>query len=132
MSDKTTLMRAFNNHLFELLDDILGIYPEDVNISAAKKSLDQLKSVNPSIVIKAWYNYVYLRYKDQIDSGNLAFFFEKDYREDLTYVGNTDEVLKIIEKVRAPLREMSPANQEHTVSYLKNLNKLAMMYNEVK
>lgn len=131
MSDKTTLMRAFNNHLFELLDDILSIYPEDTNISAAKKSLDKLKSVNPSIVIKAWYNYVYLQYKDQIDSGNLAFFFEKDYREDLTNVGNTDEVLKIIEKVRAPLREMSPENQEHTVSYLKNLNKLSMMYSEV-
>lgn len=128
MSDKTTLMRAFNNHLFELLDDILGIYPNDPNISAAKKSLDQLKSANPSIVIKAWYNYVYLRYKEHIDAGNLAFFFDKDYREDLTYVGNTDEVLKIIEKVRAPLREMSAENQEHTVSYLRNLNKLAQLY----
>jgi len=131
MSDKTTLMRAFNNHLFELLDDILGIYPNDPNISAAKKSLDQLKSANPSIVIKAWYNYVYMRYKDQIDSGDLAFFFEKDYREDLTYVGNTDEVLKIIEKVRAPLREMSPENQEHTVSYLRNLNKLSQLYSSL-
>lgn len=131
MSDKTTVMRAFNNHLFELLDDILGIYPDDTNISAAKKSLEQLKSANPSIVIKAWYNYVYMRYKEQIDSGNLAFFFEKDYREDLTYVGNTDEVLKIIEKVRAPLREMSPANQEHTVSYLRNLNKLSQLYSNI-
>lgn len=126
--DKTTLMRAFNNHLFELLDDILGIYPNDVNISAAKKSLDQLKSANPSIIIKAWYNYVYLRYKDQIDAGDLAFFFDKDYREDLVYVGNTDEVLKIIEKVRAPLREMSAENQKHTVSYLQNLNKLSVLY----
>jgi hypothetical protein len=131
MSDKTTLMRAFNNHLFELLDDILSIYPDDANISAAKKSIEQLKSVNPSIVIKAWYNYVYLRYKEQIDAGDLAFFFEKDYREDLTYVGNTDEVLKIIEKVRKPLREMSVENQNHTVSYLRNLNKLSMMYSEI-
>jgi hypothetical protein len=131
MSDKTTLMRAFNNHLFELLDDILGIYPDDVNISVAKKSLEQLKSANPSIVVKAWYNYVYLRYQTQIESGDLTFFFEKDYREDLVYVSNNDEVLKIIEKVRNPLREMSSANQEHTVSYLKNLNKLAFMYNQL-
>jgi len=131
MSDKTTVMRAFNNHLFELLDDILGIYPNDANISAAKKSLEQLKSVNPAIVIKAWYTYVYMRYKEQIDAGNLAFFFDKDYREDLTYVGNTDEVLKIIEKVRAPLRTMSPANQEHTVSYLRNLNKLSQLYSTI-
>jgi hypothetical protein len=58
----------------------------------------------------------------------LSFFFEKDYKEDLSNLNNNDTVLKLIDNVRAPLKNMSEENKQHTVSYLQNLNKLSQMY----
>ena len=128
MSDKTTLMRAFNTLFIEFLEDILSIYPESVEIAAAKTSFETFRKMNPSAIIKAWYIYAYLPYSQYIEAGDLSFFFEKDYSQDLDVVSGQDEVLKMIERVRGPLRQLSEPNQEQTKKYLKNLNKLSLAY----
>lgn len=128
MADKSTVSKAFNTHLFEMLDDIIRIYPESEEISTAKVSLENIKRLNPTTIIKVWYKYVYLSYKTEIETGNLSFFFDKDYSEDLSNLKNNDQVLKLIDNVRSPLKTMSDENKEHTVCYLKNLNKLAILY----
>jgi hypothetical protein len=130
-TDKTTILKAFNIHLFEMLDDISSIYPNNIEVNTGKTSLENIKKMNPTTIIKVWYNYVYLRYQSQIDAGNLSFFFDKDYSEDLTYISNNDAVLKLIDNVRSPLKSMSPENKQHTLSYLQNLNKLAKMYQDL-
>ena len=38
MADKSTLSRAFNTHLLEFFDDIIGIYPDNQDIVKAKSS----------------------------------------------------------------------------------------------
>ena len=131
MSDKTTVYKAFNNHLFEMLDDIINIYPESVEINTARTSLENIRKMNPITIIKVWYKFVFLRYQTEIESGNLSFFFDKDYKEDLNQIKNNDTVLKLIDNVRAPLKNMSEENKKHTVSYLQNLNKLSQMYQEL-
>ncbi len=128
--DKTIIMRSFNKHLIEMLDDILNIYSENIEILTAKKTIETFKQFNPSILIKSWYIFVYVKYKKQIDQGNIDFFFEKDYSEDLVNIGESNEIMNMIENVRIPLSKLSPVNKEHTVSYLKNLNKLSMIYHE--
>jgi len=126
MSDKTTIMRAFNNHFTELLDDIIGIYPDNVEVLTAKKSFETFRKMNPSSIIKAWHLYVYLPYSKYIEDGDLSFFFEKDYSSEL----DSDEVLKMIERVRTPFRQMSDSDKEQTKKYLKNLNKLSVVYSQ--
>ena len=32
MADKTTILRAFNTHLFEFLDDVIAILPDNVGL----------------------------------------------------------------------------------------------------
>jgi hypothetical protein len=32
MSDKSTVLRAFNKHFFEFLDDVSAVYPENMDI----------------------------------------------------------------------------------------------------
>lgn len=128
MSDKTTLMRAFNTLFIEFLEDILTIYPESVEIASAKTSFETFRKMNPSAIIKAWNLYVYLPYSQYIEAGDLSFFFEKDYSQDLEGGTNQDEVLKMIERVRGPLRQLSESNKEQTKKYLKNLNKLSLAY----
>lgn len=128
---KLTYLKAFNQHLMEMLNDISNIYPDNIEIKTAKISIDKLKQLNPSIIIKAWHKFVYMPYKEYLDNGDLSYFFEKDYKNDLSALKNTDDILKIIDNLREPLRQLSPSNKEHTISYLKNLNKLSEIYNNM-
>jgi hypothetical protein len=131
MTDKITIQRAFNSHFVELLDDISSVYPENADIVFGKKSLENMKRLNPTILVKGWYKYVNIPYGSQIDSGNLDFFFEKDYTSDLSHLHDMNEILNLIDKIRGPLQNMCFKNKEHTSSYLKNLNKLSFLYHEL-
>ena len=77
MADKSTLLRTFNTHLFEFLDDIIGIFPNNTELQIAKTSFQTIKRANPTAIAKVWYSYVYAPYRDVIDSGDIHFFFQK-------------------------------------------------------
>jgi hypothetical protein len=80
----------------EFLSDIINIYPENSEIVQAKSMFETVKKANPSLLIKTWFKHVYLPYKDVIDSGNIAFFFEKDYSSDLINLNNSQKIIEII------------------------------------
>lgn len=128
MADKSTLSRAFNTHLLEFLDDIIRIYPDNPDIAKAKTSIETIKKANPALIIKAWYQKVYMPYQSVVDSGDISFFFEKDYSQDLQTVNNAGEIMKMIDKLREPVRGMNDANKEHCMTYIQNLSKLSMAY----
>jgi hypothetical protein len=129
MPDKSTLLKTFNAQFFSFLDDIKTIYPENKEIAKGKKSFEMVKMASPSIIIKIWYSHVYQHYKSEIDSGNVDFFIDKDYSGDLAEVSNADEVIRIIEVIKEPIRMMDEKNKEHTCKYLQVLSKLSELYN---
>lgn len=129
MSDKSTILRAFNTHFFDFIDDIIKIFPEQSDIKYAKNSFMLIKQANPTAIIKVWYQYIYIKYKDVIDEGNISFFFEKDYVDDVSYLSNSNEILTIIDTIRNPIRNMSDVNREHSRKYIQNLSKLSELYN---
>jgi len=128
MADKSTLMRAFNKHFFDFLDDIINIYPENNEIKYARTSFDTIKRANPTLILKAWYTFVYQPYKDVIDAGNIDFFFEKDYGGDLANLANSNDIMKMIDKIRAPIKAMDDSNKAHSAKYIQNLSKLSTAY----
>lgn len=128
MADKSTLSRAFNTHLLEFLDDIIRIYPDNPDIAKAKTSIETIKKANPALIIKAWYQKVYMPYQSIVDSGDISFFFDKDYSQDLQTVNNAGEIMKMIDKLREPVRGMDDSNKEHCMTYIQNLSKLSMAY----
>jgi len=128
MSDKSTVLKAFNNLFFEFVEDIILIFPENEDLKYAKKAMEMLRKANPICIIKAWNKYVVLRYKDVIFSGDISFFFDKDYRDDLSRMSNPDEIMKSIDKIREPIKQMGPENKEHATKYIQNLCKLAELY----
>ena len=129
MTDKPTLSRAFNKDFLEFLEDILCIYPDSQEISKAKVSFETIKRANPALVIKAWYQNVYTTYRDVIDSGDISFFVDKDYSNDLQSVANAGEIIKMIENIRGPIRNMDESNKQHCMTYIQNLSKLSTVYN---
>ncbi len=131
MADKTTLLRAFNTHMMEFLEDIITILPDNVGLVATKSSFEMYKKANPTLLIKIWYSYVYLPYAEIIEKGDLDFFINKDYSEDLTYLQNSGAVLNAIDVLRSQIRDMSETNRNHSLEYIRNLCKLSNMYSQM-
>jgi hypothetical protein len=128
MTDKNSIMRGFNDTFFDFLEDIIRIIPNSANIVSAKHSFSLIRMANPSAIIKVWYKNIYTTYQTQIDAGDLDFFFEKDYSGDLHALANSDEIIKIIDSIRQPLRNISESNKEHTKNYIRILSKLSLAY----
>ena len=128
--DKSTILKAFNTHFFEFVDEIIRIFPENRDIKDARTTCDIIKKANPTAIIKAWQIFVYDKYKDVIEQGNVDFFFDKDYSEDLVYMQNAGDIMKNIDVIREPLKRLSPESKEASLSYVKNLCKLSNMYSK--
>ena len=128
MNDKSTVLKAFNNHFFDFIQDISNIFPENEDLKSTKTALEFLKKANPSSIVKSWHFYVYEQYKDVIHKGDITFFFDKDYKNDLDNLANSGEIMKAIDKIREPVRQMSDENKAHTMKYIQNLCKLSGVY----
>lgn len=121
-------LTIFNNHFSEFLDDIQSVFPDDADILTAKNGLTTIRKANPKLLIKIWNKYIVEPYRPQIESGDINFFINKDYSQDLAKSDNSDKIMESINRLREPVRMMSKDNQEKTMKYLQNLSKLATMY----
>lgn len=126
--DKSTLLKAFNTHFFDFVDDIITVIEDNDELKYAKKSLETIKKANPTIMAKVWFSMVYLPYKDVIEAGNIDFFFDKDYRQEVGQFANSDEIMKIVDKLREPIRQMNDTNKEHSMKFIQNLSQLSLLY----
>jgi len=127
-SDKSLVLQAFNTQFFEFIEDIQVVFSEDNSIKKAKSALVMIKKVNPALIIKIWYTYVFTQYENEIESNNINFFIEKDYKKDFIYVNQSDDIICNIDKLREPVRNMSKENQEKSLMYIKNLCILSKLY----
>jgi hypothetical protein len=132
--DRPTIIRSFNDYFFEFLDDMLKVLPNNKSVLTAIRSFRMLADVNKAILIKSWYKFVYLKYKNVIDDGNIEFFFEKDYSEDLTKLSNANTIMEIIDSVRTPAKEIceNPKNRDHIATYIQTLCKLSEILNNLQ
>jgi len=130
MSDKSTLLKTFNTQFFAFLDDVIKIFPDNNDIITARKSFETIKKANPTIIAKIWMTYIHTPYIQELEAGNINFFFDKDYAKDLKIVPNNGEVMRVIDTLREPVRSMSDINKGHTMKYLQILSKLSFMYSE--
>ena len=128
MSDKTTVFRAFNNVFFEFLGEVQKVLPENKDVKDAISGLEFFKKANPTCIIKAWHYFVYEPYKEEIGRGDITFFCDKDYKNDLSYMANSDEIMKAIQPIRDPIRYMSEENKAIVMKYVANLCRLSSVY----
>jgi hypothetical protein len=120
----------FNNQFSQFIDDILSIFPNDVDILSAKNSLNLIRKTNPKLLITIWHKYVVIPYKEQINASNYNFFIEKDYSQDLKKNDNASKIMQSIDKFREPIKTMSVDNKVKTMKYIENLSKLSLLYHE--
>lgn len=131
MSNKSTILRTFNTHFVDFIDDIIKVIPENSDILAAKSFFEITKKANPTLIVKIWFSLIYSPYSTIIDSGDLEFFINKNYAEDLSTMQNSKEILKAIDSLRDPIRNMSETNKTHCLKYIQNLCKLSAVYSSM-
>jgi len=121
----TNLVTVFNDHFAEFVNDIQSVFPDDADILTAKNALLAIRKANPKLLVRIWLKYVYTPYQLQIEAGDINFFLTKDYSTDLARNDNADKIMESIDRLRNPIKEMTPENQAKTMKYIQNLSKLA-------
>ena len=128
--DKSQILKGFNDHFVEFVEDVERVFPDDNDISTVKESFIQMRKANPRLVIKAFNEYFLNKYRSEIESGNIDFFIKKDYNTDLSVVGDSDYILKKIDVLRNPVKNMNEEDQNKVIRYIQNLSKLCDIYNQ--
>jgi hypothetical protein len=130
--DKSFVVNTFNTHFFEFFEDVLKILPDNMQIKTALRSFRTVSDLNKSVLVKCWHKFVYLKYTEVINTGDISFFFEKDYTNDLTHLNNSNKIMEIIDSIREPVKDAcnNPTNKQHVITYIQNLSKLSIAYHE--
>lgn len=123
----SNLLTVFNDHFAEFVNDIQSVFPDDRDILTAKNAFSAVRKANPKLLVRIWVNYVATPYKDVIEAGDINFFITKDYSSDLAKNDNSDKIMESIDRLRNPVKQMSPENQAKTMKYIQNLCKLSAL-----
>jgi len=128
-NNKSILLKSFHTQLFDFLDDIISIMPDNTELVKSKVYFTTLKQANPTFIIKIWHQYIFLPYRGFIEEGNVDFFLEKDYTEDLQYIPYATDILRIIDtSIRNPMKEMEKDNKDKCVKYIQLISKISEVY----
>ena len=123
----SNILTAFDDHFLDFLNDVQSVFPEDPDILTAKNALIAIRKANPKMIVKIWKGFIADKYRDQIATGDIGFFITKDYSSDVAKASGSDKIMESIDRLREPVRQMGPENQEKVMKYIQNLTKLADM-----
>ena len=121
----SNILAAFNDHFVDFINDVQSVFPEDTDVLTAKNALTAIRKANPKMIVKIWKVFIADKYKAEIDAGDISFFTEKDYSSDVSSSNSSDKIMESIDRLRAPIKNMSPENQAKTMKYIQNLTKLS-------
>ena len=128
MSNSSTVLTAFNDHFMEFVSDIQRVFPEDNDILASKNAFITIRKINPKLFIRVWSEYVVGKYRSEIEAGNIDYFINKDYTQDVIDSPNSKKIIMGIDRLRNPVKEMDEENKKKSMTYIQNLTKLCSIY----
>lgn len=126
--DKSTILKVFNEHFVEFIEDIASVFPDENDLILAKNYLLLMKKTNPKLLINIFYNNIFLKYNDKFEQNDMDYFIEKDYQEDFTENKNSAKIIQSIDHLRSSIKNMNEQNKTKTIKYLQNLCKLSNSY----
>ena len=87
-----------------------------------------LRKANPRMIIMIWKEHITTPYQAHIEAGDISFFIDKDYSNDVSQADNARAIMEAVDRLRGPIREMGAENQTKAMKYIQNLTKLSLMY----
>ena len=121
----SSLLKAFNNHLLEFIDDIIRIFPQNLEIKTGRTFIEGIGKVNPKKIITYWQANILNLYEKEITDNDISFFINKDYKNDSD---GEVQTLKVLEDIRSLVKNTSLENHEKAMKYIQNLTKICKIY----
>ena len=122
-----SLKEVFCTQLIEFMDDILRVFPNNLDLKTGKTFIIGLTKVSKRKLIGIWKTSVVDIYEEAIMNGDKEYFINKDYSSDLGE-GGTDKMMSVVEDVRVLIRNTSEENKDIAIKYLQNLTKICKLY----
>jgi len=119
------VVKIFNEIFFNFVNFISKTFPNDLEITIAKNKLYAIKKINPKLFIKIWKKHITDKYRDSIEEGNIDYFIEKNYSDDLNKVNNSERVMKSINRLREPIKKMDKSRQDMAMLFIQDLSKIS-------
>jgi len=126
MASKIVLMNALYDQFFSFLNELIEIYPDDVDFSIFLSTLKMLKTTNPSLLPTYIVEYT-TQFNDQILNGDESFFIDYSFEE---YSEHVD--LNIFSKLKKYFKEMNEKSKQNVWKYTQNIVKLSVAINNLK
>ena len=130
--NKGVLVKVFSEQCEELYQDLLKIYPNNIDIKTGLTMVQTMKRFNPKLMIKKYKISVNDIYYDKIVRGDLEYFMEKDYLDDCHNVGYTSRGAQQqndwIDSLKKLYKEQEPKNKKKLKKYFQQLSKICRMY----
>ena len=131
-ADKRLIAKTFNNQMTEFVNDLLLILPSDKNVMVLSTFIKTIIMAKPRMMLSIWHTYITQKYEVEILDGNMDYFLNKDYSEDLKDADATSayEALETIDRLRSSVKKSldDENNKEKTLKYIQNLIKLTKIY----
>lgn len=125
LSMSTPVIKIFNEIFFNFVNLISKTFPNDLEITIAKNKLYAIKKINPKLFIKIWKKHIADKYRDSIEEGNIDYFIEKNYSDDLNKVNNSERVMKSINRLREPIKKLDKSKQNMVMLFIQDLSKIS-------
>ena len=126
--DKHSILRAFNEHFSEFMQDVIRVFPNDNNLQACKLAIEKMRKANPKLILTTFTQEFSNKYRDQINNNNIDFFIYNDYDDDVKASTRPSLILEKINLLRKPVSNMNDADKNKTILYIQNLTKLSDIY----
>ena len=123
-----SILKVFNQQLSEFLEDLIRLFPNDIDLKASRTAVNALKKVNPKSILTNWKYYVTNKYKKEIYKGNIEFFFTKNYEGDIGDVEDKGAAMEAINRLKPALAKIGEKNKLKASKYLINLTRLSELY----
>lgn len=128
-------LSVFNDQFFELMEDIIRLFPEKKGLRTTKQVFEASRKMNPRIIMEMLNTYLLKPYEEQIMNDDFDFFVNKDYSHDISILprgealnSSDEKILKGIDSIRKPLSELPDEDKVKILQYYKNLIQLTLLY----
>lgn len=130
MANQPIILKTFNKQLTEFIEDISQIFPGEKDVIVLSTFMKTVMYGKPRAIIEVWYKYITLKYNKEIENGEIEYFLNKDYSEDLQSAPGSSETLDTINKLRSTIKLAfdQKENREKTIKYMQNITKLSNLY----
>ena len=125
---KKIMLKTFNKELLEFFDFVHKILPSE-EIDCLNTFMKMFVSCNPTQVIYLWEYYVAKPYIDDINKGELEYFENRDYSNDVKDLKQDAQyVLESYNNIKKSISKLDKKKKKKAIGYVQRLSKLSLSY----